>query len=293
MALIVTALYRYPVKSCRGERLAAARVEPWGLAGDRRWMIVDGYGSVVTAREHPRLLLVTPLIEPGVLRLTAPGMPGLAVGIPDARQGCDLLPVVVWESKVLATPASDAAGAWLSTVAGEPVRLVYLDDPTRRATNPRYSRDSDRVSFADGYPLLITAASSLTALNELIAAGPLAAEGPLPMRRFRPSVVVEGSQAWAEDGWRLLRIGGVVFRAVKGCDRCVLTTIDPDTAAVGKEPIATLARTRRWDGKVWFGMNLIPDLPPDGAARVAAPEIRAGDQVEILNEADRTDGPPR
>ena len=97
------------------------------------------------------------------------------------------------DSKLLASPAGDAADAWLSEVAGEPVRLVYLDDPTRRRPNPRYSRDGDLVSFADGYPLLLTTESSLAALNELIAAGPLAAEGPLPMRRFRPNVVVAGS----------------------------------------------------------------------------------------------------
>ena len=292
MGMTVTDIYRYPVKSCRGEWLPAAVVEPWGLAGDRRWMIVDGDGLVVTARECPRLLLVTPAVEPGAIRLTAPGLPELTVSIPSVRRDRDLVPVVVWQSKLVAAPASEEAGSWLSAVAGEPVRLVYLDDPTRRRTNPAYSRDTDRVSFADGYPLLITAASSLTALNELVAAGPLADEGPLPMRRFRPSVVVAGAAAWSEDGWRLLRIGGTAFRAVKGCDRCVLTTIDPDTAVHGKEPIATLARSRRWDGKVWFGMNLIPDLPLGGAAG-AAPEIRVGDPVEILDQADRSDGPPR
>jgi uncharacterized protein YcbX len=195
--------------------------------------------------------------------------------------------VTVWDSKLLASPAGDAADAWLSEVAGEPVRLVYLDDPTRRPTNPHYSRDGDRVSFADGYPLLLTAESSLAELNEQIAAGPLAAEGPLPMRRFRPSVVVVGAEAWAEDGWRLLQIGDVVFRAVKGCDRCVLTTIDPDTAAKGKEPIATLARSRRWDGKVWFGINLIPDSPRNAGS------ISVGDPVRILERSDHFDGPLR
>jgi uncharacterized protein len=284
MPLIVTELYRYPVKSCRGERLPEAAVEPWGLAGDRRWMIVDPGGDVVTARERPRLLLVTPLPGDGAIRLTGPGMPDLTVAVP---RGDDLIPVTVWDSKLLAALAGDAADAWLSEVAGEPVRLVYLDDPTRRRPNPRYSLDGDRVSFADGYPLLLTAESSLAELNELIAAGPLAGEGPLPMRRFRPSVVVAGAAAWAEDGWRLLKIGDVTFRAVKGCDRCVLTTIDPDTAAKGKEPIATLARSRRWDGKVWFGMNLIPDSP-----RTAGP-IRVGDPVQILEQADHSDGPPR
>jgi uncharacterized protein len=281
MPLTVTDIYRYPVKSCRGERLPEAAVEPWGLAGDRRWMIVDLGGDVVTARERPRLLLVTPILGDGAIRLTAPAMPDLTVPVPP---GDDLIPVTVWDSKLLASPAGGAADAWLSEVAGEPVRLVYLDDPTRRPTNPRYSRDGDRVSFADGYPLLLTTESSLAELNGQIAAGPLAGEGPLPMRRFRPSVVVAGAEAWAEDGWRLLQIGGVAFRAVKGCDRCVLTTIDPDTAAKGKEPIATLARSRRWDGKVWFGINLIPDSP--GA-------IRVGDPVRILEQADHSDGPLR
>jgi hypothetical protein len=87
---------------------------------------------------------------------------------------------------------------------------------------------------------------------------------------------VSGAPAWAEDGWRRLRIGPVTFRNVKGCDRCVLTTVDPDTSAKGHEPLFALARHRRWDGKVWFGVNLIPDNPPPGAL------IRPGDPVEVL-----------
>ena len=284
MPLAVTDLYRYPVKSCRGEQRVAAPVEPWGLAGDRRWMIVDVYGDVVTAREYPRLVLVTPFLTGGGIRLAGPGGPDLTVSAPG---GDELIPVTVWQSRVLAAPAGAAADAWISAVTGEPVRLVYLDDPTRRRPNPDYSRDGDRVSFADGYPLLLTTDSSLAKLNEAIAAGPGAAEGPLPMRRFRPNVVVAGTDPWAEDGWRRLRIGEVAFRAVKGCDRCVLTTIDPDTAATGHEPIATLARNRRWDGKVWFGMNLIPDAPRPGSS------IRVGDPVQVLEQADRADGPPR
>jgi uncharacterized protein len=284
MPLTVTDLYRYPVKSCRGDQLAAGTVEPWGLAGDRRWMIVDLGGEVVTAREHPRLVLVAPFLNGGGIRLTGPDGPDLTVTVP---RGDELIPVTVWQSKLLAAPAGAAADAWFSRVTGERVRLVYLDDPTRRRPNPDYSRDGDRVSFADGYPLLLTTESSLTALNEEIAAGPRAAEGPLPMRRFRPNLVVAGTAPWAEDGWRRLRVGDVAFRSVKGCDRCVLTTIDPDTAATGKEPIATLARCRRWDGKVWFGVNLIPDGPQPGRS------IRVGDPVEILEQDSRADGPLR
>ena len=63
MSISVTGIYRYPVKSCRGERLTTSSVDPWGLTGDRRWMIVDADGDPVTAREHHDLVLVTPSIE--------------------------------------------------------------------------------------------------------------------------------------------------------------------------------------------------------------------------------------
>ncbi len=273
MSLHVTDVWRYPVKSCRGERLVSAAVEPWGLAGDRRWMVVDADGAQVTAREYPQMVLVTPRLGDGLITLSSPGLPDLAVPVP---AGGDLVPVSVWASQLAAAPAGDEAAAWLGKVIGEPVRLVYLDDPTRRAPNPDYSRDTDRVSFADGYPLLLTSEESLDALNGWIAEGPRAAEGPVPMRRFRPSVVVSGAPAWAEDGWRRLRIGPVTFRVAKGCDRCVFTTIDPDTAARGHEPLFALARHRRWDNKVWFGVNLIPDDPDPGAL------ISPGDPVAVL-----------
>ncbi len=283
VAPAVSAIYRYPVKSCRGERLAGAAVEPWGLAGDRRGMLVDADGSPVTAREHPRLVLVAPRPDRGVLHLTRPAGPDLTVHVP---RGDELVPVNVWGSDLVAALASAESGEWFSELAGVPVRLVYLDDPSRRRPNPAYSRDGDRVSFADAYPLLLTSEGSLATLNGLIAAGPRADEGSMQMRRFRPGVVVTGTPAWAEDAWRLLRIGDVIFRAVKGCDRCVMTTVDPGTAAKGKEPLATLARYRRWDGKIWFGINLIPDSPRPGDA------IRTGDPVEILEAAD-TGGPLR
>jgi uncharacterized protein len=273
MALQLTSIWRYPVKSCRGEELTEAQVEPWGLAGDRRWMIVDSDGKVVTAREHPRLVLVTPLPDGDHITLTSPDLPSLTVPVP---AGDVLVPVSVWASDLLAAPADDRAAAWLTKITGEPVRLVYLDDPTRRPTNPEYSLHGDRVSFADGYPLLLTNEQSLAALNGWIAEGTKAAEGPVPMRRFRPSVVVSGATAWAEDSWRRLRIGPVTFRNAKGCDRCVFTTIDPDTAEKGHEPLFALARHRSWDNKIWFGINLIPDDVSAGAV------IRPGDPVEIL-----------
>lgn len=273
MGIEVTDIRRYPVKSCRGERLDAAVVEPWGLSGDRRWMVVDAAGEAVTARDYPPLVLVTPRIDDDGIRLTSPGLPELTVPRPS---GETLVPVSIFGKGVAATQACDEASEWFAKVVGEPVRLVYLDDPARRAPDPAYSEAGDRVSFADGYPLLLTSRASLDTLNDWILEGPRSAEGPVPMTRFRPSVVVSGSPGWAEDGWRRLRIGEVTFRVAKPCGRCVLTTIDPDTAVQGREPLATLARRRRWDGKAWFGVNLIPDAPPPGAM------IAVGDPVTAL-----------
>jgi uncharacterized protein YcbX len=286
VALTLAAINRYPVKSCRGEALTRGTVQPWGLAGDRRWMIVDDGGGTVTAREFPRLLLARPQLIDGGLRLTHPDLQSLTVATPD---GTNLTEVDVFgRLRFPAALADEAAHAWFSKITGTSARLVYLDDPSRRPTNPAYTRDSDRVSFADGYPLLLANEQSLAELNGWIAAGPLAHEGPVPMMRFRPNIVVRGAPGWAEDRWRRIRVGAVVFRAVKGSDRCVMTTTDPDTAARGKEPIATLSRYRKWDGKTWFAMNLVPDVTPG----TAYPAIQLGDEVEVLEEH-AGDGPPR
>jgi uncharacterized protein YcbX len=283
MPLTLTGLRRYVIKSCGGADLSSAVVEPWGLAGDRRWMVVDPGGEPVTARERPRMVLVSacPTADGGIT-VSAPGMATLRI----PRPATETAKVSVWGSAPMrAGCAGKAADAWFSAVTGVPSRLVYLADPAQRHPSPTFAHPADTVTFADAYPMLLTSQDSLADLNTLIGHGPNAAEGPLVMARFRPSLVVTGAPPWAEDGWRRLRIGTAVFRAVKGCDRCVLTTVDPQTAARGREPIATLARHRKWDGKTWFGMNLIPDTP--GAV------LTVGEPVEVLHEEQAADGPPR
>ena len=282
MPLTLTSLHRYPVKSCRGESVPELVVEPWGLAGDRRWMLVDETGAVITAREVNRLVLIDPAITPYGLVVNAPDLPALAVPTPDPDAQ---IPVNLWESHLTAATAGPEADAWFSKAMGRTARLVHLDDPTRRPTSPEFSEPDDRVSLADGYPLLLATEESLTALNDVVLENAKDAREPLPMTRFRPNVVVAGAEAWAEDDWRRVRIGEATFRAVKGCARCVLTTIDPETGDREKEPIASLARVRRWDGKTWFGINLVPDT--------AGVAIRVGDEVEVLDAVPPGGGPIR
>ncbi|MFF4565019.1 MOSC domain-containing protein [Streptomyces sp. NPDC001435] len=270
---VLQSIHVHPVKAFRGISLRQAVVEPWGLSGDRRWALIDDGGKVVTQREQPRLALAAAELVPGGgLRLSAPGRESVTVPVPEPS---GTVPVNIFGTKVEAVLAEDAASAWCADYLQADVRLVHLDDPaTRRPIDPDFALPGETVSFADGYPLLVTTVSSLDALNSLMAQGDHAHEGPLPMDRFRPSVVVAGTEAWAEDDWSRLAVGDVVFRVAKTCGRCVVTTTDQGTAERGREPLRTLARHRRFGTDLVFGQNLVPTSPGT---------IRVGDPVRILD----------
>ena len=269
---VLRAIHVHPVKSVAGYEPGEAAVEPWGLAGDRRWMLVDGDFRFVTQRLHPRLALCSAEPLPGGgLRIGGPGMKALDVPLPHAGETAE---VTVFEDRVTAVLAGAEPAAWFSEHLRADVRLVHLDAPERaRPLAPGHGRAGATVSFADAFPLLVTTTSSLDALNSLIAQGDYADEGPLPLNRLRPNVVVEGTAPWSEDGWRRIAIGDVTFRVAGPCGRCVMTTTDQRTAERGREPLRTLARHRRIGDRLVFGQNLVPERPGT---------VRVGDPVEIL-----------
>ncbi|GCD18963.1 molybdenum cofactor biosysynthesis protein [Cellulomonas algicola] len=256
----------FPVKSLGGADVPSARVEPWGLAGDRRWMVVTADGTVQTARQQPRMLGVRVQPLDRAVRLTAPGTEDLVVAEPDDR--APDTPVALSRLD-RATAAGAEADAWLSTVLARAVRLLWLDDPRRRAVSELHGgRPGDALNLSDAGPLLVTTEASMAALNGWIAdrvlettdpTGSPQPPAPLPMERFRPNLVVGGDlKPFEEDGWTGLRAGDVELRFAERCDRCSLTTIDLDALVTTKEPIRTLARHRREDGKTWFGVRMVP-----------------------------------
>lgn len=251
----VTSIYTYPVKGCYRVEHDRAEVEPWGLAGDRRWMIVDiDTRRAVTQRDTAALTQVRPrpLADGLVLAAADHG----EIVVPEPVDG-EPIEVSVWGYTGRALAAGAAADQWLSAVLERKVRLVWCDDPRRRAVDPEYAQPGDTVSFADSYPLLLGNQGSLDALNALIDSS----EGPLPMTRFRPNLVIADAPAWAEDAWigRRIRVGEVVFRVPKPCDRCVVTTTDQETGVRGREPLRTLGAHRNIGQKLLFAVNLIPD----------------------------------
>lgn len=243
----LSSLWIYPLKAVRGLALDEAVAETRGLAGDRRWMLVDEAGRFLSQRSHPRLALVTTQFTEDGLLVAADGLAALPVPRPDAAPSLD---VTVWGDTVPAIPVSDEADAWFSRYLGVPCRLVYMPEQARRPVDPAYASGDHHVSFADGFPILLIGTASLADLNARL-------DTPVTMQRFRPNLVVETDQPFVEDTWRRIQLGEVVLDLVKPCARCTVTTIDPDRGEKGKEPLRTLATYRRQGSKVLFGQNVL------------------------------------
>jgi uncharacterized protein YcbX len=262
--MMLDSLHTYPVKQCYRVDHDVARVDPWGLAGDRRWLVIDTDGEPIAQPEMPRISQIRALSTPDGLLLRAEGHPDQPVTRPSQENPITLR----WRGGTTVTEADQAAHDWLSRVLDRKARLVRFDDP------PVGYRHGGRPDSLDQHPLLLTTLASLDSLNGwLLESG--SPEGPLPMTRFRPNVVVAGAQPWAEDGWigRGLRIGEVDFDVYKACDRCVITTVDQETGERGHEPLRTLAKHRNIDRKLLFGVY----LAPAGTGRIAV-----GDPVTPL-----------
>jgi hypothetical protein len=263
----VSSLHIYPVKALRGLSAEAVDVEPRGIAGDRRRMIVDDEGIFITQREVPALATLTveedghgPLLRgpTGMLRLHPP-------------RGRHRRRVRVWNDVVEAMSGDPETDARLSDWVGQPVALVHMDEKAHRPVDPAWHAGAE-TSFADGFPLLVVGTASLQALNTRMSERGAVA---VPMARFRPNLVVETDEPFVEDRWARIAVGDVELDFVKPCARCVVTTTDQVTGRVAedKEPLATLAtfrrsRDRRVPG-VLFGWNAVPR--GGGGMRVGQP----------------------
>ncbi len=254
----VSALYTYPIKSCAGLTHNTISFDTFGPAWDRRWVVTDSDGMFYTQRELPAMALIQPTFENGALKLTAPGMSPISVAL-ESERGASRS-VRVWKDTCEAWDEGDALAQWFSDYLKVDARLTRMTDTFVRTVDPNYAPYKAQVGFADGYPALIVSESSLDDLNQrLIERGSEA----IPMKRFRPNIVITESEPFAEDTWREAQIGTMIFDLVKPCARCVMTTVDPATGTVPDkaEPLATLNTFRKQDRGVMFAQNAIHRAP--------------------------------
>lgn len=260
----INALTIYPVKSLAGVQLQSVHLDRFGLTGDRRWMVVNENQRFLSQRELAAMALITTELTESGLRLGS-GEQSLLVPLPQAN--APSLRVQVWEDSVVALDAGSEAADWLSERLGRPCKLVYMTEDVHRYVDGLYAREGETVSFADGFPILLISQASLDDLNNRL-------DTPVPMNRFRPNLVVQGCEAFAEDNWRRIRIGSVEFTVAKPCSRCAVPSIDQATGTKDSEILQVLAGYRRGDDRqVYFGQNLVYS---------GGGELSVGDTLEIL-----------
>lgn len=281
----------YPVKSLKGIALDESRVEKRGLRYDRRWMLTDRKGMFFTQREVPKMAAVSVAVNSNGLKVAAEGFG--EVMIPHEPDSAARQMVTIWDSLVEGLAYRGVLNEWFSDVLSKDCQLVLMPEETERHVNRKFDTGKDIVSFADGYPLLLIGEGSLEELNQRVLESKTDEERefhkPYPMNRFRPNLVVQGSDPFEEDGWATIRVGEAVFRVAKPCARCVMTTVDQDRGQFdGKDPLKTMATFRmakqvfpetyekygQTANAVLFGENLIPENP--GVA------VRVGDEVSVI-----------
>lgn len=251
------------------------------FANGRCWLVVNEAGSMVTARQEPRLVLVSLTCEGDALALSAADMQDLLLPL-EAPATNPVLRCRVHGLEIQGRDCGEAAAQWITSfLKSQPYRLVHFE-PHMAPRKSHQIKDvfgpADQVAYSDASPLLILSEASLADLNSRL-------EKRVKATNFRPNIVVSGCRVYAEDSWHQLLIGDVELRRVMACTRCLLTTVDPDTGVMSrKEPLETLKSYRLCDDpsqqKLYgksplFGQYLVPENPGT---------IRVGDAVYLLDQ---------
>ena len=276
MALIVKELNIYPMKSARRIALQEAELLAYGLKGDRVAMLTDPSGKFITQRLMPDLAKLNVRQEADVFTLWLENGPSLTASATDNE-----MRVRVWDDMMSAATASEAVNEELSSWFGREVILCFVDHRTERFADPKWAEGSVPVTFADGFPLLVTTTASLAALNANMQAH---GEESVPMERFRPNIVIENDEPWAEDFWQTIEINGIEIDLVKPCTRCIMTTQDQLTGSRDvPTPMPAMARLRMSGDYRVTGLLFGWD-----AFAKSTGVIRVGDEVRVLSQ--RTEG---
>ena len=278
-AIVVKELFIHPLKSGRSISVPEVHLNRMGIVNDRRYMLVDEDGHFLTQRQQFKMALINVFIgdldanEADIVKFSATGMDKLLVNRPIYNIS-SLCEVQIWSDSCEAIDCGDKASDWFTDFLKTPVRLVYMPDEFYRLVDPVFAKDRQTVNFADGFPLMMIGQGSLDELNSKI---PSKLE-KLKINRFRPNLLIGGSEPYAEDTWSKVKISGkdkeLEFEIVKPCSRCLIPGINPDSGQFEPEVLKVLASYRTKQGAIYFGQNL---LGPDNGT------IKVGDRIEFCN----------
>lgn len=278
--MIVSELCIYPFKSCQGIKLQRAEVTPKGFAGDREFMLITQKGKFLTQRQFPQLAKVQVQVSNQQISLSSVDSRVKPLTFQPTLTGREI-EVEIWRDRTKAIDQGDEVAEWfqafLELDSHKKCRLVRQSPNHIRPINRKYTaKIQDSVSFADSYPYLLTATASLKELNFRLRDIEQQNLSPVPMDRFRPNIVVETEESFAEGNWKSIQIGSVEFDLVKPCSRCIITTTNQQTGATSqsREPLRTLGTFRQFGEQgVLFGEYMVPQN---------IGTIQVGDTVTVL-----------
>lgn len=268
----ISQLFIYPVKSLGGISVPSAQLTDRGFKYDRRWMLVDEQNQFMTQRQFPQMALLQTSISDEGISVVHKNDTGKKIEIHFSAFTNEMIKVKIWDDYCEAMPAEKFINQWFSEMLQFSCRLVYMPDDSFRKVDARYAvHENDITNLSDAYPLLIIGQSSLDELNNRL-------EIPLPMNRFRPNIVITGTDPNEEDEMEEFMIGGIHFYGVKLSERCVITTINQDSLEKSKEPLKTLSTYRMLNNKIYFGQNIIFDKTG---------MVKLGDEITVVKKKAR------
>ncbi|KAJ7610880.1 MOSC N-terminal beta barrel domain-containing protein [Roridomyces roridus] len=247
--VFVSKILVHPLKSCRGISVNKARYTPEGLEYDRQWCIIEAKDhTVITAREFPKMVLITPSIveDSGALLISFPEDSGCEPFSVPLRPDLTTLSgwkrldqvkfytVSPWEAYICeALGPSRSPSEILSSYFGRPVHLVFKGERERLCEpTPTYNKKAPAV-FQDCYPLMVLSEESVTRIEEELR-NHVGKQGVdehwrtdrVVIERFRPNIVFRGAGPFAEDKWRQITIGNSpTINLVSHCTRCLLPNV--------------------------------------------------------------------
>lgn len=258
----ITSIFYYPVKSCRGIADSSVEIGERGIRNDRNWVVANAEGKALTQRELSQMALIEANVDNGgALTLQAPERASCTVA---HGSGSSATTVDVWGNQCAGVDEGDDVANWLGSFLGTQCRLVRVaENNDRQCMAPLPDGSTVKLTFVDGCSLLVISQESLDDLNNRLAE-------PVTIKRFRPNIVISGFEAFSEDDFTELQIGDITLYKVQQCERCVITTIDPESAKKSVEPLKTLSTYRRVEKKVNFGAYYLHSQPG---------KISVGDEV--------------
>lgn len=263
----VSQLFYYPVKSLAGISSVSLNINEWGPSRDRRLMLVDESGEFITQRKHHLMALITVCDTPqGLLFEYAKHSQKVYLPWPDLTRRSQSIMVKIWDDVVIGQVIEGDVNHWLSGIFNEPIRLVYMDETEHRQVDVRYAKQGVRTSFSDGFPFLLMSQSSIDFLQQHY-------KGIVDIRQFRPNIVVNGCEPFAEDSIKRIAINNIEFDLVKPCSRCVIPSIDIKTGKMQKDFMKVLLAHRKIGSEIVVGQNM---------THVGNGYVSVGDAVEIL-----------